>query len=264
MWLRCSKCKNLKKEIEFYSLNKGSRGYKYNCKQCEKQIRDKNKEYIKEYQKKWYQKNRRKKIEQSNKWKKENKKRKQETDKKYRESHKEYIAEWHKKYNEKNADKIREKKKKYYQKNRERILTRCSKYNIEKAKNDVNYKLKKNVSRSILSALKGKKRNRKTEELIGYPIIILKDALEKQFESWMNWENYGRANNKKRTWQIDHIIPISLYNFFDEKEIKKCWHFRNLRPLNAEENLKKQDKLDWSLIEELKLEVLLPDKIIIE
>ena len=51
-WFRCSKCKNMKQETEFYPSN-NSRGYRYWCKICEKERRDSKKDEVKEYQKRW-------------------------------------------------------------------------------------------------------------------------------------------------------------------------------------------------------------------
>jgi len=76
--------------------------------------------------------------------------------------------------------------------------------------------------------------------------------LEKQFESWMNWNNKGNPKDGKfeinKTWDIDHIIPLSSAT--TEEELIKLNHYTNLRPLcsyynrwikkhHLEENLKK-------------------------
>lgn len=53
--------------------------------------------------------------------------------------------------------------------------------------------------------------------------------IEDQFDSNMNWDNYGTY------WVIDHIIPISSGK--NEEEIFKLNHFSNLRPLSKAENL---------------------------
>ena len=54
------------------------------------------------------------------------------------------------------------------------------------------------------------------------------------------WEDY--INNKLH---IDHIIPVSVFNFTKPEDIdfRNCWALSNLRLLQARENLRKSDKL---------------------
>ncbi len=76
------------------------------------------------------------------------------------------------------------------------------------------------------------------EDLVGYPLADLMKHLEKQFANGMTWENYGK-------WHIDHIIPISAFNFTLPKHLdfRKCWALKNLQPMWAKDNKEKQNKL---------------------
>jgi hypothetical protein len=56
----------------------------------------------------------------------------------------------------------------------------------------------------------------------------------------MNWDNWGHNG-----WHIDHIIPIASFDLTQKSEQEKCFHYTNLQPLWAEENLSKQDKIPW-------------------
>jgi len=69
---------------------------------------------------------------------------------------------------------------------------------------------------------------------LGCDIIVLKQHLELQFKEGMNWDNYG-------DWHVDHIIPLSSAK--NEKELIELFHYKNLQPLWAEENLLKSNKL---------------------
>ena len=55
------------------------------------------------------------------------------------------------------------------------------------------------------------------------------------------------TNNTTHGWHIDHIIPVKYFaknfDFTDIEVQKKCWHYTNLQPLWAHENLKKKDKI---------------------
>ena len=82
---------------------------------------------------------------------------------------------------------------------------------------------------------------------MGYTRQELLTHLESQFESWMNWNNYGPYNSKlwneldptTWTWQIDHITPQSELKFYsvEDENFKKCWGLYNLRPYSAKLNI---------------------------
>ena len=73
------------------------------------------------------------------------------------------------------------------------------------------------------------------EELMTY--------LETLFTKDMTRDNYGIPKNGSPGWAIDHIIPRKLYDHSDEKEIFKCWNWRNLQPMWMKENSTKGCKL---------------------
>ena len=49
--------------------------------------------------------------------------------------------------------------------------------------------------------------------------------LEKNFLPEMNWENHGDI------WEIDHILPCSSFDFTQEGDLEKCFHYSNHQPL---------------------------------
>ena len=89
--------------------------------------------------------------------------------------------------------------------------------------------------------------NKSIINFLPYTIQQLKDHLEKQFEPWMNWNNYGIYytnlwnDNDPSTWvwSIDHIIPQSKlpYTSMEDDNFKKCWALDNLRPYSAKQNI---------------------------
>ena len=78
------------------------------------------------------------------------------------------------------------------------------------------------------------KKERGWEKLVGYSIKDFMAHIEKQFQSGMAWDNYGK-------WHIDHIIPVVRFKFTstDDIEFKKCWALTNLQPLWAIDNMRK-------------------------
>jgi 5-methylcytosine-specific restriction endonuclease McrA len=53
----------------------------------------------------------------------------------------------------------------------------------------------------------------------------------------MNWDNHGKY------WEVDHVIPRSSFNLYDEKERKQCFHYTNLQPLTKKANRVKSNKI---------------------
>jgi len=76
-----------------------------------------------------------------------------------------------------------------------------------------------------------------TEELNGCSWKQLKEHLEQQFRSEMTWNNYGTV------WHIDHIKPVCSFDLTKQEEQLKCFHYTNLQPLLAKENLVKGSKI---------------------
>ena len=163
----------------------------------------------------------------------------------------EYFRKYMREYREKNEEyKKRNYKyvKKYYQRNREVILAKQKEtdrseyyreYMQERRKNP-QWKLLDRARSRIYNALKRKQgmKSKKTLELLGvkdFQEVI--DHLVSQFRERMTLDNYGQ-------WHVDHIKPCSSFNLLDVEEQKKCFHYTNLQPLWARENLSKGNKID--------------------
>lgn len=72
--------------------------------------------------------------------------------------------------------------------------------------------------------------------LLGCTVEELRAHLEKQFTSGMTWDNYGE-------WHVDHIKPVTKFNLVDPAEQLLCFHFSNLQPLWAKDNIRKGNRL---------------------
>lgn len=75
-----------------------------------------------------------------------------------------------------------------------------------------------------------------TSSLIGCSSLHLAKHLESQFAHGMSWDNYGQ-------WHVDHVLPCSSFNHSDPKQVAQCWHWTNLSPLWAKDNLAKSNKI---------------------
>jgi hypothetical protein len=130
-------------------------------------------------------------------------------------SRKDYLMEWAKK-------------------NREHI----NKRNRERLRVDIHYALKRRLGNRIRMAFKSQSLCKRTSaiRLLGCPIETAREHIERQFQSGMSWDNHGQ-------WHVDHIIPTSSFDLSREEEQLKAFHYTNLQPLWAEDNIRKSNKL---------------------
>lgn len=143
-----------------------------------------------------------------------------------------------------NADpKNKERRKKYDAdpKNREKIRVQQRKWHKERRQSDPLYKLVCNIrtriSLSITNA--GFKKNSKTHKILNCSFEEFMSHLEKQFNSGITWENYGK-------WHLDHIVPVSLAS--TEEEIIKLNYYKNFQPMWGPENESKSNKIIHEMI----------------
>ena len=102
---------------------------------------------------------------------------------------------------------------------------------------DPNAKLLFSTRSQMYKVLRGLEKSSPTLKLLDVPNIeFLWQHLTKQFQPGMTKENYG-------LWHVDHIIPCSSFDFSDFEQQKKCFHYTNLQPLWASDNLSKGTKI---------------------
>lgn len=83
----------------------------------------------------------------------------------------------------------------------------------------------------------------RTLDLIGCSVEALIHHLEAQFAPGMTWENHGRwRKHGPRRWHIDHIRPCASFDLTDPEQQRACFHYTNLRPLWAVDNIIKGSK----------------------
>jgi hypothetical protein len=150
------------------------------------------------------------------------KKRRSEPDFKYNlERNREYDREYYKKIS----------KKESYKESRKIRARKAYKSLPELTK--LRHRVKSNIQYTF--KIKGYKKSKKTEEILGCSILEFQIHLESKFETWMNWENRGLYNGYfNYGWDIDHIIPVSTAQ--TEEDVIRLNHYSNLQPLCSKIN----------------------------
>jgi len=133
-------------------------------------------------------------------------------------------------------------RKEYYQNNKQQTIKINTAYTVNRCKVDPVFKLERNLRCRLYHALKNQKADKKyrTKKLTGCDLPFLKGYLEAKFTEGMSWENHGE-------WHLDHIKPYCSFDLKNDEEQNKCFHYTNLQPLWAVENLSKGGKYEASI-----------------
>lgn len=224
----CTVCKIVKSFDEFSNDKSKKDGKRPSCKLCkssqdakyklankekcqinDKKYYEKNQEAIKNRAKQWYQDNKTECLEKAKKWRQDN------------------FQKW------------KEGKRKWYEANKEKMRNYINEYIKTKYHNDINYRIKSICAARIRSLCKNEN---STFELIGCSAQFFRLWIEYHFDEHMSWDNIGCY------WHFDHVKPCSSYNLNLEDELRACFHWSNLRPLEANANLVKHDTIDELVI----------------
>ena len=169
------------------------------------------------------------------------KKCKNEKLKKYRKDNPEKVKKWgrdnSKTQRQKNQKKCQESKTNSYNKKRDYYNKKWKEYAKYRYDNDLNYRLRSSLRSRLYLAIKNNSKSASTLELLGCDIDFLREYIEERFNGNMSWENYGE-------WHIDHIKPCASFDLSKPEQQKQCFHYTNLQPLWAIDNIRKSDKYD--------------------
>lgn len=145
-----------------------------------------------------------------------------------------YMQGYNAEYYEKNKEKLNADSRERNAKNRPQI-NRHQKLRYD---SDHLYKLTRLLRGRVVDALAGKTKSARTVELLGAPWVWVEVHLESLFKPGMTWENHGPV------WHIDHIRPCASFDLADPEQQRMCFHWTNLQPLFALDNLRKSDTYD--------------------
>lgn len=226
------RCKCCHKELELSEFSedpRGKDGYRARCKSCLKQQgRDyykRNRERIQAQNatpeararaQKYYEENKERVIERAREWRINNP-----------ERHQELQAEALKRHQERRKD--------------PEYREHLNKQVRDRRANDPYHRMHINLRHRCCTAitLQNGVKSASTLELLGVDdISVVREHLESLFQPGMTWENHGL-----RGWHIDHIRPCASFDLTDPEQQRACFHYTNLQPLWAHENLSKGDRL---------------------
>ena len=217
----CSKCGLAKPLTDFYIRKSGKNAGKpiEKCKACAKAVSklfsQKNSDIIRARSREWRNRNIENVRAKYREWRKQNREKAIAATKKWRAANP--TRDWYKENPVRAAELARVRKLRRYH-------------------SDPGFRLKCILRERIRAALNGRAKSANTMQLIGCSIEHLRLWLTFYFQPGMSWSNYGE-------WHIDHQRPCASFDLTDPTQQRECFHYTNLQPLWAVDNLSKSDKL---------------------
>ncbi len=172
--------------------------------------------------------------------------------KSYFENRKELKAEYDREYRERMSEEQIQARVEYRKKNKEKKkeYDRLRKENKIKALEKSGFfeqkaaelaikrgqrKLSLKLRTRFYMALKKNSKRGQMVYFMGATAEAVKSHIANKFLPGMTWENWG-----PKTWHIDHIRPLSSFDLTKKEDLCLAFHFSNLQPLWAKDNLKKR------------------------
>jgi hypothetical protein len=113
---------------------------------------------------------------------------------------------------------------------------------------DTIYNIKKRLSLNLRRFVRGEKMrlDNYENEILKYIELSrtdFREYIQHQFIEGMTWDNYCEE------WEIDHIVPTSLFDMNNENDLSLCWNYLNLMPMKSIDNKIKTNSLYFAKIE---------------
>lgn len=152
----------------------------------------------------------------------------------WRKANKEHLRRKGIEYRKANKEKCRKTREAWRKNNRDKVQAIQTRYAAKKLKTDPLFCLKNRMRVRMCQAMRsaGVYKSDRTLVLIGCTSSQLKKHIESKFLPGMSWEN-------RKLWHVDHMVPIAAFDLATEDGQKAAFHYTNLQPLWAKDNLKK-------------------------
>jgi hypothetical protein len=147
-------------------------------------------------------------------------------------------AKMQKEWRKNNPEKSKKSVKTWAKNNKEKL----NYYDRKRRENNPHYLILNRLRKRLSDALSGTKKTDSTMSLLGCSKQELVQHLEDQFTQGMSWDKMGVQGI-----HIDHIIPCASFDLTDPEQQRQCFHYTNLQPLWAKDNLRKGDKMPHEL-----------------
>lgn len=145
-------------------------------------------------------------------------------------------------YKANHKDKISSYNKSYKSEHKEETRIYNNQYGKTRKGEDFNFKILTTMRSRISKCLKLIKEEK---EITSKQLLDLDPDLVKQWMIYCFTSDEFDFTNYGTVWHIDHVLPCRHFDLSNEHHLKMCFGWWNIRPLEAKENLSKNDKIIW-------------------
>lgn len=137
-------------------------------------------------------------------------------------------------YYARNKERLADRQREWRKENRDGYRAIANRYKAKRNREDSYFRLSNRLRERLRRVLNraGVTKSSKTIEMTGCNWDQLRQHFENQFQAGMSWDNIGE-------WHIDHIRPCASFDLTDPEQQKQCFHYTNLQPLWASQNMEK-------------------------
>lgn len=148
---------------------------------------------------------------------------------------------------------VRKSKKKHFENNKERYYKQAVARQNERYKTDPKFKAASLLRDSVKRVFRdlSEPKDKKTFDILGYPVEDFMDEISSKFHSGMTWENHADV------WQLDHIIPLGAFDLTLDHHRAFVNSLENLQPLLIQDH-KLKTRVDIRMLLELKSTGMIP------
>ena len=143
----------------------------------------------------------------------------------------------------------READKKAREENIQEVRRKKNEYNMRHKTSNASARLVANYRTRIWQVIQRPK-NKSSMYLLGCDRDTFLKWIEFNFKPGMSMDNYGTY------WHLDHVTPCAYYDLTNDENLEFCFHWSNIAPLEGHANIRKQDKIDLTLIEDIHIKAI--------
>lgn len=249
----CRRC-DTELPVERFGIDRATRdGRASHCLECKRRagalyraanpekhraaVRASNKKHA-EQRRRYRERNRDKLVEYQREYRAKNAERSRERVRRYRRRHAKRLRLQAREFRRRNAEAINAKRREWRKANPDAYRETLRREG-ERRRRRPGYRIEATIRARLHRCIRKGQKGGRTLTILGYGIDQLMAHLENCFLPGMTWQNYGE-------WHIDHVIPLSAWGVdsWDHPELPVAWSLMNLRPMWANDNLRKGATID--------------------